>query len=89
MQIGYSIVQSDQRLYYFVRLLDRIILVLYMNGMLASVTEHVGLCLTWSETLKTCFLVTRLNGQIYRGYSNFLLNMAFISPSGVENIYIS
>ena len=26
---------------------------------------------------------------IYRGYSNFLLNMAFISPSEVENIYIS
>ena len=27
--------------------------------------------------------------EIYRGYSNFLLNMAFISPSEVENIYIS
>ena len=27
--------------------------------------------------------------SIYRGYSNFLLNMAFISPSEVENIYIS
>ena len=26
---------------------------------------------------------------IDRGYSNFLLNMAFISPSEVENIYIS
>ena len=26
---------------------------------------------------------------IYRGYSIFLLNMAFISPSEVENIYIS
>ena len=26
---------------------------------------------------------------IYRGYSNFLLNMAFISSSEVENIYIS
>ena len=26
---------------------------------------------------------------INRGYSNFLLNMAFISPSEVENIYIS
>ena len=26
---------------------------------------------------------------IYRGYSNFLLNMAFISLSEVENIYIS
>ena len=26
---------------------------------------------------------------IYRGYSNFLLNMAFISPSEVKNIYIS
>ena len=26
---------------------------------------------------------------IHRGYSNFLLNMAFISPSEVENIYIS
>ena len=26
---------------------------------------------------------------VYRGYSNFLLNMAFISPSEVENIYIS
>ena len=32
-----------------------------------------------------------LNGiiVIHRGYSNFLLNMAFISPSEVENIYIS
>ena len=29
------------------------------------------------------------NRKIYRGYSNFLLNMAFISPSEVENIYIS
>ena len=28
-------------------------------------------------------------GYLYRGYSNFLLNMAFISPSEVENIYIS
>ena len=27
--------------------------------------------------------------KIYRGYSNFLLNMAFISPSEVKNIYIS
>ena len=27
--------------------------------------------------------------DIYRGYSNFLLNMAFISSSEVENIYIS
>ena len=27
--------------------------------------------------------------QIHRGYSNFLLNMAFISSSEVENIYIS
>ena len=27
--------------------------------------------------------------RVYRGYSNFLLNMAFISPSEVENIYIS
>ena len=27
--------------------------------------------------------------RIYRGYSNFLLNMAFISPSEVEIIYIS
>ena len=26
---------------------------------------------------------------IYRGYSKFLLNMAFISSSEVENIYIS
>ena len=26
---------------------------------------------------------------IYRGYSNFLLHMAFISPSEVENICIS
>ena len=26
---------------------------------------------------------------IHRGYSNFLLNMAFISSSEVENIYIS
>ena len=26
---------------------------------------------------------------IGRGYSNFLFNMAFISPSEVENIYIS
>ena len=26
---------------------------------------------------------------INRGYSNFLLNMAFISPSEVENSYIS
>ena len=25
----------------------------------------------------------------YRGYSNFLLNLAFISSSEVENIYIS
>ena len=25
---------------------------------------------------------------IHRGYSNFLLNMAFISPSEVENIFI-
>ena len=27
--------------------------------------------------------------EIHRGYSNFLLNMAFISPSEVENIYSS
>ena len=27
--------------------------------------------------------------NIHRGYSNFLLNMAFISSSEVENIYIS
>ena len=27
--------------------------------------------------------------SIHRGYSNFLLNMAFISLSEVENIYIS
>ena len=27
--------------------------------------------------------------KVYRGYSNSLLNMAFISPSEVENIYIS
>ena len=26
---------------------------------------------------------------VYSGYSNFLLNMAFISQSEVENIYIS
>ena len=26
---------------------------------------------------------------VYRGYSIFLLNMAFISPSEVKNIYIS
>ena len=26
---------------------------------------------------------------IYRGYSNFMLNMAFISPSEVENIFIT
>ena len=30
-----------------------------------------------------------VNNVIYRGYSNFLLNMAFISSSEVENIYIS
>ena len=30
-----------------------------------------------------------MTGLVYRGYSNFLLNMAFISPSEVENIYIS
>ena len=27
--------------------------------------------------------------RVHRGYLNFLLNMAFISPSEVENIYIS
>ena len=34
----------------------------------------------WSELLLSI---------VHRGYSNFLLNMAFISPSEVENIYIS
>ena len=33
--------------------------------------------------------VQYLYTDIYRGYLNFLLNMAFISPSEVENIYIS
>ena len=28
---------------------------------LASVAAHAGLCLTWSQTLKTGFLITRLN----------------------------
>ena len=32
---------------------------------------------------------TGMRYSIYRGYSIFLLNMAFISPSEVENIYIS
>ena len=36
-----------------------------------------------------CFDSTGLNVYIYRGYSNVLLNMAFISSSEVENIYIS
>ena len=38
------------------------------------------------------WLIGRLYNEyrkMYRGYSNFLLNMAFISPSEVENIYIS
>ena len=32
---------------------------------LASVTVQAGLCLTWSQTLKTGFLVTRLNSVCY------------------------
>ena len=34
-------------------------------------------------------ILTVLFQSVYIGYSNFLLNMAFISSSEVENIYIS
>ena len=36
-----------------------------------------------------CGLLFYVCWVINRGYSNFLLNMAFISPSELENIYIS
>ena len=39
-----------------------------------------------SETIAASNLKS---GRIYRGYSNFLLNMAFISSSEMKNIYIS
>ena len=38
---------------------------------------------------KTICLKSYVYPEIYRGYSNVLLNMAFISPSEVENINIS
>ena len=33
--------------------------------------------------------IQKVETKVYRGYSNVLLNMAFISSSEVENIYIS
>ena len=41
----------------------------------------------WTIFIQNEFVTQKV--VIYRGYSNFLLNMAFISPSEVENIYIS
>ena len=41
----------------------------------SSVAEQPGLCWTWSETLKTGFLLTRLNygkTTVYRGAQFFL-----------------
>ena len=38
--------------------------------------------------MKLKILVNKYDSE-YRGYSKFLLNMAFISPSEVENMYIS
>ena len=49
------------------------------------------------ETRKACFIVSEFSNYtkfcqikdiINRGYSNFLLNIAFISSSEVENIYV-
>ena len=43
----------------------------------SSVAEQPGLCLTWSETPKTGFLMTRLNygkTRVYRGAQFFLFS---------------
>ena len=49
---------------FVVRCLDSIIPLVSMSEIsslcLASVAAQTGLCLTWSQTLKTGFLVTRL-----------------------------
>ena len=55
-----------------------------------DVTSKYHLRHFWtSQKVKTDIFVNVHVHVIYRGYSNFLLNMAFISPSEVENIYIS
>ena len=41
------------------------------------------------ENNDVCRKFSHFSNKKYRVYSNFLLNMAFISPSEVENIYIS
>ena len=50
---------------------------------LASVTAQAGLCLTWSQTSKASFLVTRLN------YSNFFDVMYSVDCLTVYSFFLS
>ena len=59
-----------------------------LNGALVGLT--ITYAMEVSDIAKNKYTSLHENAYaIYRGYSNFLLNMAFISPSEVENIYIS
>ena len=64
--------QSDQRLYF--RCLDSMIPLVSTSEIsslhLVSVAAQAGLCLTWSQTTKTGFLVTRRN---YKSCLKFLM----------------
>ena len=51
-----------------------------------SMLSTDGVCLHVGQRY---IVYSYIHTYIHRGYSNFLLNMAFISPSEVENIYIS
>ena len=51
--------------------------------------DRIRITETKGQPAFTRSLVSVVALIVYRGYSNFLLNMAFISSSEVENIYIS
>ena len=56
----------------------------------SQVSDRCRLGYLFSKTLHICGAEVKWRSVIiYRGYSNFLLNMAFISPSEVENNYTS
>ena len=68
---------------FVVRCLDSIILLVSISEIwslyLASVAAQTGLCLPWSETPKTGFLVTRLNPTLHTSSSRSLSSTIYLS----------
>ena len=66
------------------------LLALYTNRLLRYILATRPIASGFSLLSNLCSMGQKIKfSAVYRGYSIFLLNMAFISSSEVKNIYIS